>query len=534
MDWFVIIGLLGGLGLFIYGLQIMSSGMQKVAGDRLKRTIEVLTSKPIIGVLTGIMVTVLVQSSSTTTIMLVGLVNTGLMNLSQAMGAIMGANIGTTVTAQIISFELDYLALPAIGIGALLNFIAQKRFYQYLGQSILGFGLLFLGMSTMSEAMYSLRESTLFLDLLVGFAENPLLGVLSSAIFTAAIQSSTGATGVIIALTLQDLITLEAAIPLILGVNVGTSITVLIAGLGTSLAARRTAMAHIIFNLLGVGIVLLIIGPFTSLVLQMGDTVARQTANAHSFFNIMNTVLVFPFYKYFVRLVEFAVPGKETSLEFGPKYLDKKVLRTPVAGIQATRQELFRMANIAREMVRESIDFFYYGDRKKIAHINQKKELIDGLEESIYLYMQNLSQQSLTLQQSTTISGLMSAANNLERIGDYSQNILELAEATLDKKIESSNTTVNEVYSLYEKVDEMFEKAIRAFSDENKELAKEVVKMDNEVDELKDNLRQNLINRIKQQECLPDVGVNCLDILSNLKKVADHANKLSQIVLGKH
>ncbi len=533
MDWFVMIGLLGGLGLFIYGLQIMSSGMQKVAGDKLRRTLEVLTSKPVIGVFTGILITVLVQSSSTTTIMLVGFVNTGLMNLSQAVGAILGANIGTTVTAQIISFDLDYLALPAIGIGALLNFIGQQKFYQYLGQSILGFGLLFLGMSTMSEAMYSLRESPLFLDLLVSFAENPLLGVLISAIFTAAIQSSTGATGVIIALTLQELITLEAAIPLILGVNVGTSITVLIAGLGTSLAARRTAMAHIIFNLLGVGIVLFIIGPFTSLVLQMGDTVARQTANAHTFFNIMNTVLVFPFYKYFVRLVEFVVPGEEASLDLGPKYLEKKVLRTPVAGIQAARQEVSRMANIAREMVRESIEFFYYGDRKKIVQVNQKEELVDGLEESIYLYMQNLSQQSLTLQQSATISGLMSAANNLERIGDYSQNILELAETILDEKREAHSTARDEVYSLYEKVDEVVEKATRAFTDENKELAREVVKINGEVDEMKDNLRQTLINRIKQQEYLPDVGVNCLDILSNLKKVADHATNLAQIVLGK-
>ena len=485
------------------------------------------------GIFTGMLVTILVQSSSAVTVMLIGFVNAGLMNLSQAVGAIMGANIGTTITAQIISFDLDLLYLLAISLGALLNFFGRRELFHYLGQAILGFGLLFLGMATMSEAMLVLQESPFFLGMMVSFSENPLLGVLISALFTTALQSSTGATGIIIALTLQDLVTLEAAIPLILGTNVGSSVTVLLAALGTSLSARRAAMSHILFNLLGVGVILAILAPFTELVLLTGETVARQTANAHTIFNIMNTALIFPFFNYFVRFVEFAMPGEETSIDLSPRYLEKRLLKTPTAAINATRQEVLRMANVAREMVRESIEVFYYGDRKKINQVNQKEELIDELEIDINAYLQKIPSQSITFRQTVTVSGLMSAANDLERIGDHSQNIVELAEKMIDKRIQILDTTKQEVYYLYEKVDEMVEKAIVSFAEENRELAKEVVKMDDDVDEMEKKIRQKHIDEVNHQEYPLGLGMIYLDILSNLERVADHATNLVEVVLGK-
>ena len=532
MNGLTIIGMLGGLGLFLFGIQTMGSGLQKMAGNSLQRILEVLTSKPIIGIFTGILVTILVQSSSVATVMLIGFVNAGLMNLSQVVGAIMGANIGTTITAQIISFDLDLLSLPAISLGALLNFFGRREFTHYLGQAILGFGLLFLGMVTMSEAMLALQESPFFLEMLVRFSENPLLGVLISALFTTALQSSTGATGIIIALTLQDLVTLEAAIPLILGTNIGSSVTVLLAGLGTSLSARRAAMAHILFNLLGVGVFLAIIGPFTELVLLTGETVARQTANAHTIFNIMNTALIFPFFNYFVRFLEFVMPGEETNIDLSPKYLEKRLLKTPAAAINATRQELLRMANVAREMVQESIKVFYYGDREKINQVNQKEDLIDELEIEINVYLQKIPNQTTTFQQTVTVSGLMSAANDLERIGDHSQNIVELAEKMLDERIQILDSTKQEVYDLYEKVDEMLKKAIVSFTEENRELAKEVVKMDNDVDEMEKKIRQRHFDEVNQQEYQLGSGMIYLDILSNLERVADHATNLAEVVLG--
>ncbi len=526
------IGMLGGLGLFLFGIQMMASGLQKVAGDKLRRSLEILTGKPIIGVLTGIVVTILVQSSSTTTVMLVGFVNAGLMTLPQAVSAIIGSNIGTTVTAQIISFDLHFLALPAVGVGGLLNFFGQRKLYRYMGQIILGFGLLFLGMVTMSEAMYPLRESPFFLDLLVRFGEQPALGILASALFTAAIQSSSGATGVIIALTLQELMTIEAAIPLILGTNVGTCITVVLAGLGTSLSARKAAFAHIIFNLLGVGIVLIVLGPFTELILNSGDTVARQTANAHTVFNVLNAAVIFPFFNQFIRLVNYIVPGEESQVELGPKHLDKRIIKTPALAIEAARRELLRMAAVSRDMVQESIDIFLKGERKKIPHFLQKEELVDGLETEINMYLQELSQHSLTRQQANTVAGLVSAANDLERIGDHSHNIVQLSEAVFDSKLTISNTARGEIENMFKKVDEIFEQAIDAFTREDVRLAREVIDQDDIVDDMEKMFRKRHIARVNRMECIPAAGVIYLDVLSNLERIADHVTNIAQVVTG--
>ncbi len=533
MFWLVIVGLVGGLGLFLFGIQMMASGMQKVAGDRLRHILEVLTGKPIIGVCTGIIVTVLLQSSSTTSVMLVGFVNAGLMNLSQAVSAIMGANIGTTITAQVISFEVEFLALPAIGVGALLNFFGRRRFSRYMGQGILGFGLLFLGLITMSDAVAPLKEHPLFLDLLVRFGEQPLLGILVSALFTAAIQSSSGATGIIIALTLQELLTLEAAIALILGTNIGTCITVLLAGFGASVPAKRAALAHILFNVIGVVVILFFLSPFTDLVLDSAKTVARQTANAHTIFNLFNLIIIFPFFKYFVRMVTFFVPGEEAEVDIGPKYLDRRMLRTPVAAINASKQELLRMAKISRDMVKSTMeDIFYKGNLKKIPHVLQMEELIDGLEKEINGYLQDFSQHSLTRQQTYIISGIMNATNDIERIGDHAQNVVYLAETVWDERLQLSETAKGEVFSLYHQVDDMLNKAITALTHEDVSLAREVIKQDDVVDDMERTMRKNHIDRVNRMECLPSVGVTYLDILSNLERIADHATNLAQIVAG--
>lgn len=532
MGWHVALGMLGGLGLFLFGIQMMASGMQKAAGDRLRNILEILTGKPIIGIFTGILVTLLVQSSSTTTVMLVGFVNAGLMTLPQAVSAIMGANIGTTITAQIVSFKLDFLALPTIGAGALINFFGRRRLYRYLGQTILGFGLLFLGMVTMSQAMYPLRDNPLFLNLLVRFGEQPLLGILFSTLFTAAIQSSSGATGIIIALTMQDLLTIEAAIPLILGTNIGTCITAVLASMGTSLSARRAAFAHVLFNVLGVVIMFFFLKPFTALVVDTAATVSRQTANAHTLFNVLNTIIIFPFFRHFINFINYVVPGEDIGVELGPKYLDKRMLRTPAAAIEATRQELLRMANLAREMTREAIEVFVKGERKKIPHAIQVEELIDGLEKEINLYLQEMSQHSLTRQQTTLVAGLMSAANDLERIGDHAQNIVQLSEMVLDDRLPITSTAKEEVFSLYQKVDDMLGKAIKSFAEENTLLARDVIEQDDTIDEMERILRKRHIDRVNRKECVAAAGVIYLDILSNLERIADHATNLAQVVTG--
>ncbi len=531
MFWNIFFGSFGGLGLFLFGIQIMASGMQKAAGDRFRKILEVLTNNPVLGIFTGCVVTMLVQSSSTSTVMVVGFANAGMMNLTQAISVIIGANIGTTVTAQIVSFKVGVIALPAIGIGSLLNFFGRRRYHRYLGQTILGFGLLFLGMTTMSNGLSPLRDNQGFHLLLAQFSRYPILGILFGAVFTAIIQSSSAATGVILALTMQDLIPFQAAVPLVLGTNIGTCVTALLASIGTNVAARRAAVAHILFNIVGVILALVFLKPFTALILETAATIPRQVANAHTLFNVLNTVLFIPFIKQFSRLVCRIVPGEDKKLEFGPKHLDSRILKTPSVAIGAAKQELLRMAGIARDMLSESMQVFLRDDLKRIKHIEQMEELVDGLEKEINVYMAELSQHSLSGAQSKQVAAIMSAASDVERIGDHAENIMQLSELKTEERLPFSSSAIEEITEMYDKVLSMLERAIRAVEQENKELAREVVAGDDIIDEEEKRLRKRHIERINTKKCYPGAGVIYLDLLSNLERVADHANNIAYLVL---
>ncbi|MFO7951313.1 MAG: Na/Pi cotransporter family protein [Bacillota bacterium] len=531
MFWEIALTTLGGLGLFLFGIQIMASGMQKAAGDRFRRILEVLTNKPILGVLTGILVTILVQSSSTATVMVVGFANAGLMNLSQAISVIIGANVGTTVTAQLVSFEIWVIALPAIGFGSLLNFFGRRRIQRYLGQTILGVGLLFLGMITMSDGMSPLQDLQAFYDMLLHFSAYPILGIIAGAIFTALIQSSSAATGVIIAMTTQNLIPFDSAVPLVLGTNIGTSFTAILASIGANVAARRAAAAHVVFNVVGVTLVLIFIVPFSDLMVHTAGEIPRQVANTHTAFNVFNTIVFLVFLKYFNRLICRIIPGDGEKMDYGPKYLDSRILKTPAVAIGGAKQELLRMAGIAREMLDESLQVFQKGDLKKMKHIDQMENLVDGLEEEINVYLSELSQHSMTQQQTKLVSNLMSAANDLERIGDHAENIMQLGEMKVEDKLPFSDTAVEEVSIFGSKISSMLEKAIRAFETNDKEQANEVVEEDKEIDIQEKYMRKAHIDRINTKKCYPSAGVIFLDLLSNLERVGDHAKNIAELVL---
>jgi len=531
------IEMIGGLGLFLFGLQMMASGMQKAAGDKLRQFLEALTIRPWMAVITGAVVTVLLQSSSTTTVMTIGFSNAGIMSLSQATGTIMGSNVGTTVTAQVISYDIAFIIFPAIGVGSLVNFFGRRRLYKYLGQALLGFGLLILGMTTMSEGMVPLKEVEAFQNMLVSFSDIPLLGVLGGALFTALLQSSSAASGVIIALcATPGLLNIEAALPMIVGTNLGTCITAVLAGLGTTLSARRAAAAHVLFNMVGIVLVMLLLNPFTELVLWFSDIfgggLERQVANAHTIFNLANTLLVFPFFNHFNNLIRKLVPGEEMEIRVGAKYLDRLMLKTPAAAIGATRQEVIRMVSITREMVEEATRAFLYNDSKKISHINQMEELVDGLEKEITIYLSELSQHSLARHQSETVSRLALATNDIERIGDHAQNILQLTEIKIEDKLPFSEEALDELNHLYIKIDRMLEKAIKALETEDEELAREVIKDDEEVDYMEKELRHHHIDRINTKKCYPHSGVVYLDILSNFERIGDHATNLAEVITG--
>lgn len=521
----------GGLGLFLYGMQLMADGLQKAAGDRLRRLLELLTSVPIVGVFIGALVTVLVQSSSATTVMVVGFVNAGLMSLSQAISVTLGANIGTTITAQMVSLKLTEIALPAIAVGFLLTLLGRTRLQKQVGQVVLGFGVLFLGMMIMSDGLKPLRSNPVFLQYMIQFGARPLLGVFAGIIFTAAIQSSSAFTGLVISLALQNLIGLDSAIALILGSNVGTCITAMLASIGTNLTARRAALAHVLFNVTGVLIFLPFVGPFTNFVAGTADTVAHQAANAHTFFNVINVILIMPFIQPFSRLVIRLMPGEEIAVSYGPKYLDAHLIGTPSVALGQATKELIRMGEIALAMLDDVHIAFKSGNRDYIKYAAQKEATINSLEQDIVTYLVKVSQRSLSDEQSRRLNALINISNDLERVGDHAENLMELAEYRHEHKLPFSAEGIAELDDMQGRVKGLVQSAIQALSDDDLDIARDIMRRENEIDQLEKELRHSHIARLNENRCHPGAGIVFLDMISNLERIADHANNVAEAVI---
>jgi phosphate:Na+ symporter len=440
----LIFGMIGGLGLFLYGMQLLSEGLQKITGDRIHKIMEFLTKKPIMGVATGALVTSIIQSSSATSVITIGLVNAGLLNLKQAVTIIAGANIGTTVTAQIVSFRLEKYALPAIGIGFIFNFLAKKRSYKYFGQILLGFGILFLGLYTMSNAVKPLRDYVPFLELLVNISHSPLLGIAVAAIFTAIIQSSSATTAIIIAMSIQGIIGIDSAIPLVMGSNIGTCFTALIASIGSSIAGKRVALSHLFFNVGGVIIFLFFLNKFTYLVSLTSSSLPRQIANAHTLFNVINAIILIPFLSLFVKFIIKILPGEEIVLKKGPIYLNKDMINTPSIALGQVVKELVRMGEMVESMLNDVIMTFIQNDINILKNVYLREEVVNRLEKDITKYLVLISQQSLSSKQSKRLTDLMNIVNDIERVGDHAENLAELAEEKINENLPFSEKALDE------------------------------------------------------------------------------------------
>lgn len=525
----IIIGLFGGLGLFLLGIQLLGDGLQRAAGERMRRILEMFTSHPLKAVLTGTAVTALLQSSSTTTVMIVGFVNSGLMSLSQAVGTIMGANIGTTITAQIVSFNIYSLAYPLIAIGALLYYFSKKKLQRYAGMGILGFGLLLLGLSTMSTAVSPVREYEPFLNLLVTIGDRPILGILAGALFTAVIQSSSATTGLVIAFSWQGILSLPAGLALIVGANLGTCITAVLASLGSSVTARRASMSHVLFNLTGIIMFIILRRPFTSLVMTTGTTVARQIANAHTLFNVFATIILFPFLPYFVKLVTAIIPGEDTFLEVKPKYLDERLMQTPGALLSAQKETL-RMGTFAVEMVETAVNAFLTGEVDHLDEVQRKEEVVNSLETAITSYLAKANQYAMNVNEAREIVNLMHVVNDIERIGDHAINISELAEVREGGKHELSDAAKADLQNMFDEVVRISRGVLEALEDRNVTKATSLLDDDDLVDDLEKMYRANHIERLNMGLCSPEVGVLFLDAVSNLERVADHAHNIAEAV----
>ena len=529
----LIFGLFGGLGLFIYGIHLMGDGLQRVAGDKFRNVLKALTSHPFKGVLVGAGITALIQSSSATTVMVVGFVNAGLMTLTQSLGVIFGANIGTTITAQIIAFKLTDYALPVIGVGMVLNVFSKKRFWKFLGLFFLGFGILFLGLHIMTSVVEPLAKNPAVTNAFLSINNRVFYGVLIGAGITALIQSSSVTVGIVLGLVSIGLINIDGAIPIILGANIGTCATVMLASIGTTISAKRAAIAHLLYNIIGAVLFLIILKPFTALITHTSSSVVRQCANAHTIMKIIETCIYLPFIGVFVKVVEKIIPGKEIIIETGPKYLEKHLINTPVFALDAATKEITRMAYQAKEMVNEAADGFFNLDEKALKHLPQREEALDSLQESVTDYLTSLTQRDLSEEESRRIPALLHSVNDIERIGDHSENLMELAMRRIEGNLPFTADALDEIKLMLTKIDAMIDGSIKALSTNSIEDAEGVLDIEIEVDELTEKLRQNHIDRLGKHECNVRSGIVFLDMVSNFEKIGDHIANVAQAVKGR-
>ena len=527
--------LFGGLALFIWGMQMMGDGLQKGAGDRLRFVLEKLTKTPFTGAIVGAGITAIIQSSSAVTVMLVGFVNANLMNLAQAMGVIFGANIGTTVTAQLVAFNIYWVIFPCIFIGVSLKLFATKKSWRVIGEVLLGFGILFLGMKILSESVVALKSLDSVRGVLASFSKNIFLGVLAGAVFTGIIQSSSATSGLVLALASQGLIQLPGAIALMMGANIGTCVTALIASIGGNVSARRVAIAHVLFNVIGVIIfipfITIAVIPFVEWItgLMHGD-LQREVANFHTLFNVTMTIIMLPITSYYVKFIKWLVPGEEKVSDHGTKFISPKILSTPSIALEQATQEIVRMLVIAREMVTMTSDILFKRDKKLIKVVLDSESNVDSLQISITKYLTLLTQKSLSEDQASRAVVLLNVVHDVERIGDHATNISELAEGALDENVTFSKDASEWLHKMFETVDKSCAIVLEALQDYDTGKASTVRELENEIDYIAQTSRDDHFRRLKTEQCKAEAGIFYLDIIANLERVGDHCYNISRAV----
>ena len=530
----IVLGLLAGLGLFLYGMNLMGNGLQKAAGDRLKKIIELLTSNRFIAVLVGIFVTGVIQSSSATTVMVVGFVNAGIMQLNQAIGVIMGANVGTTVTAQLVSFDLEAIAPVAVGIGVIIHMVTKSEKLKSYAEILIGFGILFVGMTYMKDAMSPLREVQAFKDMLVNFGHNPILGILMGFTLTLLVQSSSASIGILLALASQGMLPLEAALPILYGDNIGTCTTALISSIGASKNAQRAAVMHLTFNIIGTLIFALILNRPIMMVVTSVDpnNIARQIANAHTLFNITNVIIQFPFAGLIVKIAERVIPEKPEELELKTtSFIDLRMLNTPSIALKNTIKECLHMGNKAKYSLENSMIALIDKDRDAAFRTFDTEKEINQLERDILEYLIQLSNAAISGEDRAIVDELFNTINDIERVGDHADNIAELSMYFIEKDLTFSEESIKDINTMYEKVMKTYEMSLQSMREGSSELALKVVKMEEQVDIIERSCRSAHIYRLNNSMCNPEAGIIFLDLLSNLERISDHASNIAKAVI---
>lgn len=527
----IAISLIAGLGMFLYGMNVMGDGLQKAAGDKLKKIIEMLTTNRIMGVLVGAVVTGIIQSSSATTVMTVGFVNAGIMTLKQAIGIIMGANIGTTVTAQLVSFSIEKYAPIAIGIGVLFWLFSKNTTVKNFSEILIGFGILFVGMNFMKAAAAPVSEMQSVHNAMLYLSRNPLLGVLAGFMITGTIQSSSASIGILIVLASQGVLPITAALPVLYGDNIGTCVTSLLSTIGASRNSKRTALMHLCFNVIGTILFIVVLSrPIIRIVENVDPTnVPRQIANAHTLFNLVNVVVLLPFSNYIVKLAYKLVPINEEEEDeklATTKFLDDRMLETPSIALSNTVDEIIRMASRSTRSLNYAYDSIKSGSDELRSKSFDYEQIVNSLQYDITNFLFKLTTRNLSDAERIKTDVLFHIVNDIERVGDHAENIAEISQELSDKNVVFSEEAIKELDLIFDIASNNFYDSITAIKTNNLELAETVAQREKKVDLLEQSARNSHMARLHEESCSVEAGIYFLDIISNLERISDHSKNI--------
>ena len=536
-----ILSMAGGLGLFLFGIRTMGDGLENADGAKLKRMLEVLTGNRFLAVLVGFVVTAIIQSSTATTVMVVGFVNAGMMSLAQAVGVIMGANIGTTVTSLLIALNFSSVAAASVLVGVILMLASKKTVVKNLGAIFTGFGLLFLGIDMMSDSMAPLRESAGFMNFIVTVSESPLrplFGIILGIVMTAVLQSSSASVGVLQTLAMQGLVPLKFSVFVLFGQNIGTCLTALFSTVGAKKNSKRAAVIHLLFNLIGTGIFILIalLTPYVEWIEKLSPDPMAQIAISHIVFNIVSTVVMFPFAKVLVKLSCLLVPGKDDSeSEMHCKFIDDRLLNTPPFAVMQVSKEVARMAKLARDNFETSAHALINRSDKDLDKVMENEEIINYLNHHITSYLVKLNALDITDSDSDYIARVFHAINDIERVGDHAINLAEAAQHNIGEGLKFSDPAREELNQLCGSVVTLLERSMAAFDNQSlsDNEAKELSNLEEHIDDLTLECQDSHIFRLNRKECNTEAGMLYLNTITDFERVGDHAINIAFLARSK-
>ncbi|MCY7102415.1 Na/Pi cotransporter family protein [Streptococcus oralis] len=528
---------LGGLGLFLYSIKTMGDGLQQAAGDRLRFYIDKYTSNPFLGVLVGIVVTALIQSSTGVTVITVGLVSASLLTLRQAIGIIMGANIGTTVTSFIIGFKLGEYALPLIFLGTMFLFFTKNRTANNIGRILFGVGGIFYALNLISAGMSPLKDLPQFKEYMVTLGQNPILGVVAGAVITVLIQASSATIGILQGLYAGNFLDLKGSLPVLFGDNIGTTLTVIIAAAGANVSAKRVAATHVTFNVLGTILCLILLGPFTAMIEYFQALLhlspEMTIAFSHGAFNVSNTIVQFPFIGALAYFVTKLIPGEDEVVKYEPLYLDEQLIQqSPSIALGNAKKELLHLGNYAAKAFDLSYNYIIGLDEKVAEKGHKTEEAINTIDEKLTRYLIRLSSESLSQKESEVLTNILDSSRDLERIGDHAEGLLNLTDYLQRKDVHFSEAALEELAEIYEATTAFIKDALDSVENNDIEKAQSLIERHKEINNMERILRKTHIKRLNKGECSTQAGVNFIDIISHYTRVSDHAMNLAEKVIA--